>query len=272
LLGGAGSDKIVRALRRGRADPVVNPERKVSMSTELRRVTGRVAWAALVAALVLVMGARTLRAQEVDAAADSGAGRPDRQSVWTVWSASAHGQPLATRLGYRYDRGLVIVGLQRRWPLGGNRSGTLELDYTMDLIPVVLSSEMPEYVIRDVPCGAGSARGCSTQVSVLSGEHTAQGAGAAPIGFVGRWRVSPAFALQLHTSGGMLYFSRTIPDPLGCQLNFTADAGVAADVRVAQRLALIAGWRLNHISNGGRGKVNPGMNSRMIELGLSLAR
>jgi hypothetical protein len=55
-------------------------------------------------------------------------------------------------------------------------------------------------------------------------------------------------------------------------LNFTADAGVAADVRVAQRLALIAGWRLNHISNGGRGKVNPGMNSRMIELGLSLAR
>jgi hypothetical protein len=192
--------------------------------------------------------------------------------VWTVWSASAHGQPLATRLGYRYDRGLVIVGLQKRWPLTENQDRSLELAYTIDITPVVLSTEMPEYVIRTVPCGGSSPPGCRTTVSVLSGQHTAHGAGAAPVGFLGRWRVSRALGLQLRASGGVVYFSQAIPDPLGCTLNFTADAGIAADVRVANKLSLVAGWRLNHISNGGRGQVNPGMNSRMIELGLSLAR
>jgi Lipid A 3-O-deacylase (PagL) len=219
-----------------------------------------------------VICARGARAQVIDTRADPGADHRERQSVWTVWTASAHRQPLATRLGYRYDRGLVLVGVQKRWPLAESLTGALELAYTIDLLPVVLSTEMPEYTTRDVSCGAGAQRGCVTQVSVLSGQHTAYGAGAAPIGFVARWRMSPAVGLQLRASGGMLYFSQVIPDPLGCQLNFTADAGLAADIQVAKRLALVAGWRLNHISNGGRGKVNPGMNSRMIELGLSLAR
>lgn len=245
----------------------MNLENAVLMSIALRQVQG---WAVM-AALLQVMCAAAVRAQVADTAADS-ALRADRQSVWTVWSANAHGQPLATRLGYRYDRGLVMVGLQKRWLLSRNRSGSLELSYTVDLLPVVLSTEMPEYVVRDVPCGAGTQRGCLTQVSILSGEHTAHGTGASPVGFVGRWRVSSDVGLQIRASGGMIYFSRAIPDPLGCELNFTADAGVAVDVHVTRKLALVAGWRLNHISNGGRGKVNPGMNSRMLELGLSLAR
>jgi hypothetical protein len=240
------------------------------MSFQLRQGQGR-GWAAL-AALVLVIQTPEARAQEIDARADTGITRSERQSVWSVWSASAHGQPLATRLGYRYDRGLLIVGLQKRWALMANRDGSLELDYTIDLTPVVASTEMPEYIIRTVPCSAGSQRGCSMQVSELTGVHTAHGAGAAPVGFVGRWRVSHTFGLQLRASGGMVYFSQAVPDPLGCRLNFTADAGIAADVRVANKLALVVGSRLNHISNGGRGQVNPGMNSRMIELGLSLAR
>jgi hypothetical protein len=240
------------------------------MTIQLRRVRG---WAAFTA-LLLVIRAPATRAQEGNAHGDTVVAHPDRQNVWTVWSASAHGQPLATRLGYRYDRGLVIVGLQKRWPLTKNRDGSLELAYTIDITPVVLSTEMPEYVIRTVPvpCDGGTALACRTTVSVLSGQHTAHGAGAAPVGFVGRWKVSRAFGLQLRASGGMVYFSQAIPDPLGCTLNFTADAGLAADLRVADKLALVAGWRLNHISNGGRGQVNPGMNSRMIELGLSLAR
>jgi hypothetical protein len=250
------------------ADPAVTLNKNPSMSFQLRQVRG---WAAL-AALVRVIHAPEARAQEIDARADTGIARPERQSVWSVWSASAHGQPLATRLGYRYDRGLLIVGLQKRWALTANRDGSLELDYTIDLIPVVASTEMPEYIVRTVPCGAGTQRGCSMQVSELSGMHTAHGLGAAPVGFVGRWRVSHAVGLQLRASGGMVYFSQAVPDPLGCTLNFTADAGIVADVRVANRLALVVGSRLNHISNGGRGQVNPGMNSRMIELGLSLAR
>lgn len=265
LLRTCGPDKIERAACR--VHPVVNLENAVLMSIALRQVRS---WG-VIAALLQFMYAATARAQVADAVADS-AGRSDRQSVWTVWSANAHGQPLATRHGYRYDRGLMMVGLQRRWFLSANRSGSLELDYTIDLLPVVLSTDMPEYVIRDVPCGAGTQRGCLTQVSILTGEHTAHGAGASPVGFLGRWRVSPDVGLQLRASGGMIYFSQAIPDPLGCQLNFTADAGVAVDIRVTSKLALVAGWRLNHISNGGRGKVNPGMNSRMIELGLSLAR
>ena len=240
------------------------------MSMQLRQVRG---WTAF-AALLLVIRAPAVAAQGEGARSDTVIATPrlDRQSVWSVWSASAHGQPLATRLGYRYDRGLVIVGVQRRWPLNRSSDGSVELAYTIDLTPVVLSTEMPEYVIRTVPCGAGSQRGCTMQVWELSGQHTAHGAGAAPVGFVGRWKVSDVLGFQLRASGGVVYFSQAVPDPLGCTFNFTADAGLAADIRVASRLALVAGLRMNHISNGGRGQVNPGMNSRMLEMGLSLAR
>jgi hypothetical protein len=227
----------------------------------------------LVAALLLLpLGGAVARAQETFRHADSSvtAGRRHASS-FGVWTARAHDQWLATRLGGRQDRGLFMLGLQRRWPLAGNESGTVDLSYTVDLLPVVLSSAMPDYLRRDLPC-AGTMLPCTRRNLTPVADQTVYAFGAAPIGFVARFGVTPRLDLQLRTSGGALFFTQPIPDPASCKFNFSADVGAAADVRLTSRLALAAGVRLNHISNGNRSRINPGMNSRMVELGLTVLR
>ncbi|MDQ3673965.1 MAG: acyloxyacyl hydrolase, partial [Gemmatimonadota bacterium] len=63
-----------------------------------------------------------------------------------------------------------------------------------------------------------------------------------------------------------------IPDPAEKRLNFAFDAGAATELRIARRLSITTAYKINHISNAGRGAVNPGMNSRMLELGVVVAR
>jgi hypothetical protein len=43
-------------------------------------------------------------------------------------------------------------------------------------------------------------------------------------------------------------------------------------VRLTPRVGIVVGYSLNHISNAGRGPVNPAMDSRVVELGLTFAR
>ncbi len=116
------------------------------------------------------------------------------------------------------------------------------------------------------------ALGAQEPASPALPPHDTYGFGVAPLGFLSRWRVTPAVGLRLRASGGVVSFQSPVPDPLACKFNFLADGGVLADVRVTQRVALVAGARLNHISNGGRGRVNPGMDSHMLEAGLSVTR
>jgi hypothetical protein len=141
----------------------------------------------------------------------------------------------------------------------------------MDLLPVVLSTAMPDYVVRDLPC-ARSTRPCTSRHLLPAADRTVYAFGAAPIGFVARAGITPRLDLQLRTTGGALFFSQPIPDPASCKFNFLADIGAAANFRLTSRLALAAGIRLDHISNGNRSRINPGMNSRMLELGLTVLR
>jgi hypothetical protein len=189
-----------------------------------------------------------------------------RPNTVTIWTATAHNQPLSTRLGERSDRGLLLVGMQKRWPLTHSENGRIELAYTADLLPVVVSSAMPDYVTVVKVCG----RWCTYEETMPTKPQTVYGFGAAPVGFVARYRASSLVGVQLRASGGIVYFSRPVPDPVACKLNFTADVVLVADIRLARWLALESGLRFNHISNGGRSRVNPGMNSRMVELGLAL--
>ncbi|MFL5509718.1 MAG: acyloxyacyl hydrolase, partial [Gemmatimonadaceae bacterium] len=69
-------------------------------------------------------------------------------------------------------------------------------------------------------------------------------------------------------SGGGLWFSRRIPDPVATRFNFTASAGPALELRLTPSQSLRAGYLWHHTSNGGTGKVNPGLNSGILALGV----
>jgi hypothetical protein len=213
-------------------------------------------------------------AQDTTFAGGASETRPPRPTTVTVWTAGAHNQPIATRLGYRYERGLYLVGIQWRRTIAASADESFTLAQTMDLLPVVLSTGMPDYTVKRVrvPCDPGLPMQCKSPETVPLEPRTTYGFGIAPLGFLARWRIGSTLGLQLRASGGLVRFTSPVPDPLACNVNFLADASLLADLRVARHVSLVGGMRLNHISNGGRGKVNPGMDSRMIELGLSVTR
>lgn len=190
-----------------------------------------------------------------------------------VWSAVARNEPLKTRLGHTHDRDLYIAGLRTEWPLVRLEDGRrrVSLDYTIDLLPAVVTTRIPSY--SNVPTSCPPSSGPCLPPTLPDANttwHTVYGAGVAPLGLALRVGVGGPVDLVLRGSGGIVYFTRRVPDPAEERLNFTADVGAGVEVRVAGRLALSASYRLDHISNGGRGPVNPSMNSRMLEVGTTL--
>lgn len=187
-----------------------------------------------------------------------------------VWTAIARDQPLETREGKTHDRDLYFVGVRVRWEL--IRSRRAELAYTANLLPAVLSTGMPSYA--DVPSSCPPTGPCVVPLSIQQ-KMTRQkvyGAGVTPTGLELRLNVTRFLALLGRGDAGLVYFSRPVPDPEGRRLNFLGEAAVLAELRIAQRVWLTGGYRLNHISNGGSAPVNTGMDSRMLELGLTFVR
>jgi hypothetical protein len=72
----------------------------------------------------------------------------------------------------------------------------------------------------------------------------------------------------MEASAGGLWFMRRIPDPVATRFNFTASAGPTLELRVTPAQSLRVGYLWHHTSNGGTGKVNPGLNSGILALGL----
>lgn len=242
------------------------PWRDPSRTTILERMNNprmrfTAVWGASVA---LLMSATTVRAQD-----GLPAGRPP--PTFAVWSAFAGNEPLNTRIGDTNDRDLFLVGVRARWLL--SESGALEVAYTADLLPAVVSTGMPSYTFVNVPgplCPLNQT--CALPIITEMTRKTVYGFGAAPLGGELRYRATRPLAFVLRGSAGGVYFSRPIPDPEERRFNFIFDFGAGAELRFSRRVAIAAGYRLNHISNAGRGPVNPGMNSQMLELGLNFAK
>jgi len=94
----------------------------------------------------------------------------------------------------------------------------------------------------------------------------ARGLGVSPLGW--RWNLAPRGRLApfVEVGGGALWTTAPIPATTTGS-NFTAYAGVGVRVFGRGRHAVLAGYRLHHISNGNRIRRNPGVNSHVITVG-----
>lgn len=189
---------------------------------------------------------------------------------WTFggWIAGATGQPLETRVGHVHDRDLFLTALRASHPI--LVTPRFRIRSTVDLFPLVVATANREYTYDEVVLACTGVPLCQevTRVPVPS-RHTAYAAGIAPLGFEGVVALSQRVGLGIGVEGGALYFDRRIPDPGETHFNFMADGNVALRVSLGvSRPTLIGGFRINHISNGGTGNVNPGMDSRLLFVGL----
>jgi len=77
--------------------------------------------------------------------------------------------------------------------------------------------------------------------------------------------------LQANLSRGVLGFAIPTPSANSTRLNFTGEAGLGLRFLIPDGRVAV-GYRLHHLSNAGRGEVNPGVDSHLLVLGFWLDR
>lgn len=230
--------------------------------------------AVVAATAVSLLGSALLGSARAARAQSSAAPDSERTTIaasrWTFggWVAGATGQPLETRVGHVHDRDLFITALRASHPIVV--TPRFRLRSTVDLFPLVVATANRDYTYDEAVLACTGVPLCQevTRTPIPS-RHTAYAAGIAPLGFEGVVALSRRVGIGIGVEGGALYFNRRIPDPGETRFNFMADGNVALHVSLgASRPTLVAGFQINHISNGGTGNVNPGMDSRLLFVGI----
>ena len=221
----------------------------------------------LLAALAVVCcTAEVLEAQQLDSASASIATpRQPRRVVFGGWAGLAQNSR-AGLLGHARGRDVAIVAVQAAWTI--SRSDRLAVDYVVDVMPGAWESTPRRggspNPAPGAPCGSEV---CSLR-SASAGQDAVYGVGAAPLGLRIRFRPHAALQPYVAASGGALWFRHPVPTPDAARFNFIADLGGGVRYARPGRIGVMAGYRLQHISNGGTAAVNPGLDAHMFYLGI----
>lgn len=227
----------------------------------------RVLTSIAVAALAVAGGFSSAPAQTTTqtqaTGADSGAWLPAHApSMYGAWIAGARHSAFHTRTGVRGYRNFYLTSVRFAWSFGADdKSRPVSGSYFVDIIPAAVSTDMPEYLWNS-RCRPETMCPGATPIP-----HSVYAFGLTPIGWAVGFGRGPA-RLTIEASGGGLWFTRRIPDPVATRFNFTASAGPTVELRVTQSQTFRVGYLWHHTSNGGTGKVNPGLNSGILAAGL----
>ena len=84
--------------------------------------------------------------------------------------------------------------------------------------------------------------------------------------------VSNKFLPFLTTSGGIIYFESPFPNLDGTRLNYIIDVGLGWSIKINNASNFRFGYRIQHLSNGNSGKVNPGIDSHTLFTSIRINR
>lgn len=164
-------------------------------------------------------------------------------------------------VGLRYHRLLT--------PSAPEARGGVTLTYTVDVFPLLFLSVPPNTV--SLPPDGGELGGPSEAPIQKQGFRT-YGFGASPAGL--RLTARTAHRVQPFIAGstGLAYFVRSMPNGWGRHLNFLFEVGGGVRIVLTSDLILSAGYHYHHLSNGFRGRINPGIDAHLFRLGVALSR
>lgn len=196
--------------------------------------------------------------------------------TWGPWGAADAGaQPRVAEWGLVYASSYAT---------GGPTSAVHSTDFTsLEIVGLVRSGSGPWWSIEH-PIGlivdarlANTALGPATAYGI--GPSREWRVGQAPRATARAFGVRPlalrlvfgpeVVAIQADAAGGALLFDIPAPAANTTRFNFTAEVGIGLRIQVPYA-HVSTGYRLHHLSNGGRGRVNPGVDSHMFYVGLTL--
>lgn len=187
--------------------------------------------------------------------------RPFRTHLLGVWIGGGTWNTTGV-IGKMEEATLGMLAVQYQHPLGPDGQQTpFRVQYTATLFPwvhvSVPASAIPLAEPLDPPRPDPRTR------------FSARGIGGSPIGLQVNYRADPVVQPFLRTSVGIVYLSDALPDHRGKRLNFTIDLGIGVQSAVSDHTMLSIGYRYHHLSNGFRGRINPGVDTHLFHLGLS---
>lgn len=215
--------------------------------------------------LLLLVSTVTTLAQADDASSPSATSRAPQsasegiQKRWNefgVWGGISF--DATTLIGKTPDAKFGNLGLRYGRVLLASK--TVAFEWTIDAIPVsVLSNRRFTFV----PNGTGGFNLTRTRRSVY-------GWGAAPIGLKFNFRRHRRVQPFGHATGGFLYFNEQVPVTGAARFNFTFDFSGGVQIVKPNHRAFTIGYKYQHISNGYRAPINPGVDLQMIYAGFSI--
>lgn len=177
-----------------------------------------------------------------------------------VWVGAALNSEFATRLGPRH-RDFYLAGIRFGRQLSASRA--IAVDYFVDVVPLLRSTNNPvEYRRETTRCDRFS---CDTEL--VMDTRTAHGFGVTPVGLQLRAFPRSRIQLVLGLGLGVAWYDARVPDPDEQHLNFMGDLAAGLHVRLGHSDAVLVGIRHNHTSNASTGRVNPGLDSRVVYVG-----
>jgi Lipid A 3-O-deacylase (PagL) len=169
--------------------------------------------------------------------------------VWAGYS------PFSFKLkGTSEDRQLFLLNLQYARTLFATQPLTLK--YTAEIVPVAVELQPTQLYLIDGK-------------ELVNPAGAIYGAGASPVGFqgnFGRKSVQP-FA---NGSVGFLYFTQQVPIIGSSQFNYTITIGFGAQFLRPSGRTFTVGWKYHHLSNDYQAKLNPGIDSSVFYVGVSI--
>lgn len=151
-------------------------------------------------------------------------------------------------LGLRYGRVLLT-------------SKTVAFSWTIDVLPLAILSTKRLAV---VPSGSGFV--------IAEKQKSVFGWGVSPIGLKFNFRRQQRVQPFVAATGGFLYFKEDVPVAGAARFNFTFDFGGGLQIINSNRRSLSIGYKYQHISNGDRSSINPGVDVQMVYVGFSIFR
>jgi hypothetical protein len=166
--------------------------------------------------------------------------------------------------GAAIDRQFFQLALSAGWTVVGGRN--VALAYTPAVIPIAITTHDPNYQYVPPPaCTTACAVDLGGGTSIVT-YHAVYGAGITPLSLdLELLRRSPV-SIIIGAGGGMLWFTRAVPQNDAAKFNFTAEGRAALQFRTSRHSALRVGYAYHHTSNAHTGAANPGLNSSMLSL------
>lgn len=217
----------------------------------------QLAWQVATATALLVVAATRPRPVHAQDAAWRPVPDTARKHTVQVWGGYS---PASMRLfGLVRGARFATLGARLRRALARSSDGARVVEYVGELLPVVTMTYEP--VVGAPPA------------AVARGERTLYGLGVMPVGVrlrgageADRWRP------YLGGGIGAVYFAAPLPDRRGKRFNFVFRVGIGVRLRLGAGATVMLGYRFHHLSNGFRGRINPGFDSNVFHLGATVAQ